>query len=83
MGRVLIAPNQSMSQTKVHVYPTFFMSRLHNEGAGGRGYNFEAVRNDDSRIEGGIGSLDNLCIPINMNNAHWNFIRVAITKKTI
>lgn len=50
--RVLIAPNQSMKK-KVHVYPTFFMSRLHNEGAGGRGYNFEAIRNNDSRIKGG------------------------------
>ena len=37
-----------MSQMKVHVYSIFFMSRLHNEGAGGRGYTFEAVRNDDS-----------------------------------
>ena len=34
VGRVLVAPDQSMSQTKVHIYQTFFMSRLHNEGAG-------------------------------------------------
>ena len=83
MGRILVALDQSMSQIKVHVYPTFFMSRLHNEGAGGRGYNFEAVRNNDSRIEGGPRSLDKLYIPINVNNTHWNFIRVTITNKTI
>ena len=41
------------------------------------------VRNDGSRIEGGLGSLDELYIPINVNNVHWNFIRVAITNKTI
>ena len=59
------------------------MSRLHGIGAGGRGCNFEAVRNDNSRIEGGLGSLDELYIPINVNNVHWNFIRVVITNKTI
>ena len=74
VGRVLIAPRQNMSQSKVHVYSTFFMSRLHGEGAGGRGYNFEAVRNNDSRIKGGLGSLGKLYIPTNVNNVHWNFI---------
>ena len=83
MGRVLVAPNQHMSQTKVHVYPTFFMSRLHNKSAGERGYNFEAAKNDDSRIEGRLGALDKLYIPINVNSAHWNFVRVAITNETI
>ena len=83
VGRVLVAPNQSTSQTKVQVYPTFFMSRFHNKGAGGRGYNFKVVRNHDSRIAGGLGSLDELYIPINVNTVHWNFIRVAITNKTI
>ena len=70
LGSVLIVPEQSMSQKKLHVYPGFFMSRLHNKGARGRGYNFEAVRNNDSRIEEGLGSLDELYIPINVNNAH-------------
>ena len=46
------------------------MSRLHDKGAGGRGYNFEAVRNNASRIEGGLESLDELYIPINVNNVH-------------
>ena len=59
------------------------MSRLYDKGPGGRGYNFEAVRNNDSRIEGGLRSLNELYIPINVNNAHWNFIRVVITDKTI
>ena len=59
------------------------MSRLHNEGAGGRGYNFEAVRNDDSRTEGRLGSLNKLYIPTNVNNFHWIFLQVAITDKTI
>ena len=72
-----------MSQSKVHIYSTFSMSRLQGKRAGVRGYNFEAVRNDDSRIEGGLGSLDELYIPINVNNVHWNFIRVVITNKTI
>ena len=59
------------------------MSRLDDEGAGGRGYDFKTVRNDDSRIEGGLKSLDKLYIPINVNNTHWNFIRVAIKDRTI
>jgi len=83
MGRVLIASDQSMSQTKVHVNPTFCMSRLYNKGAGGRGYTFKVVRNSDSRIEGRLGSLDELYIPINVNNAHWNFIQVAKTNRMI
>ena len=58
-----------MSQMKVHVYPTFFVSRLHRESAGERGYNFEAVKNDDSRVDGGLGALDKLHIPINVNSA--------------
>ena len=34
-------------------------------------------------LNGGLGSLDELYVPINVNNAHWRFIRVAITNKTI
>jgi len=83
VGRVLIVPRQNMSQFKVHVYSSFFMSRLHDKGTGGRGYNFEAVRNNDIRIEGGLGSLDELYIPTNVNNVHWNFIRVTITDTMI
>ena len=54
-----------MSQTKVHVYPTFFMNRLHNESAEARGYNFEAVITGDGRIDGGLKALDELYTPIN------------------
>ena len=54
----------------------FFTSRLHNESAGARGYNFEAVKNNVSKIEEGLGALDELYIPINVISAHWNFIRV-------
>ena len=67
----------------MHIYSTFFVSRLQGEGVRVRGYNFEAVRNNDSRIEGGLESLDKLYIPINVNNVHWNFIRVAITNNMI
>ena len=74
LSRVLIAPVQKINQSKVHIYSTFFMSRLHDKGTGGRGYNFETVKNDDSRIEGGLGSLDELYIPISLNTVHWNFI---------
>ena len=45
--------------------------------------NIAVVRNDGSRIEGRLGSLDDLYIPANVNSAHWNFIRVVITDKTI
>ena len=83
MGRILIAPRQNISKLNVHIYSTFFVNRLRDKGAGGRGYNFEAVRNNESRIEGRLGSLDELYIPINVNNVHWNFIRVVITDKTI
>ena len=83
MGRVLIAPNQYTSQSKSHIYPTFLVSRLHNKSAGERGYNFEAVKNNDSRIDGGLEALDELYVPINVNRAHWNFIRVKITNTTI
>ena len=70
MGRVLTAPNQNTSQTKVHLYPTFFMSRLHSKCAGGRGYKFKTVRTNDSRIERSLGSPDDLHIPTNVNSAH-------------
>ena len=70
VSRVLIAPRRNTGQTKTHVYSTFFMSRLLIEGVGRRTHSFEAVRNDDSRIEGGLTSLDELYIPINMNNVH-------------
>ena len=50
------------------------MSRLHNEEAEAGGYNFEAVRNNDNRIDGGLAALDELYIPINADSAHWNFI---------
>ena len=83
VGRVLIAPRQNTGQTKTHIYSTFFVSRLLVEGAKRRVYNFEAVRNDDSRIERGLGSLNELCIPIHVNNVHWRFIRVAMTNNTI
>ena len=61
----------------------FLMSRLHNEEARAGGYNFEAVRNNDNRIDGGLTALDKLYIPINSDNAHWIFIKVAIYAKTI
>ena len=59
------------------------MSRLHNESAGTRGYDFEAAKNDDSRIDGGLEALDELYTPINVNNTHSNFTRVVMVKKTI
>jgi len=46
------------------------MSRLHNEEAGAGGYNFEATRNDNNRVNGGLEALDELYIPINVDNAH-------------
>ena len=70
VGRVLITPRQNTSQSKVRMYLSFFMSRLLVKGAGRRGYNFEAVRNNDSRIKGGLGSLDELYIPINVINVN-------------
>ena len=59
------------------------MSSLHHESAGARVYKFEAVNANVSRIDVGLEALDKLYIPINVNNAHWNFIRVEITNKTI
>ena len=38
---------------------------------------------DDSRIDGGLKALDGLYISINVDNAHWNFIRTTIMNKTI
>ena len=82
VDRVLITPRQNTGQTKTHIHSTFFMSRL-LEGAGRRIYNFEAARNNNSRIEGGLRSLDKLYIPINRNNVHRIFIRVEIVNNTI
>jgi Ulp1 family protease len=81
--RVLIAPQQKTKQPKVHIYQSFFMSRLHNKGAETEGYNFKAVRKDDSRIDGDRAALDKLYIPINVDNTHWILIGVAINAKTI
>ena len=59
------------------------MSRLYTKSAEARGYNFDAVKKDDSRIDGGLTAPDGLYISINVDNAHGNFIRVAIMNKTI
>ena len=59
------------------------MSRLHNEGARARGYNFEEMRNNDNRMYWGLAVLDELYIPINVDNAHCNFTKVVMNNKTI
>ena len=52
------------------MYPSFTMSGLHNEEAGAEGYNFEAVGNNDKRIDRGLAALNELYIQINVGNAH-------------
>ena len=83
VGRVLIAPQQTPNQPKVHIYPYFYMGRLHNEEAGAGGYNSKAVRNDDNRIDGGLAALDKLYIPFNADTPHCDFIQVAVHASAI
>ena len=69
-GRVIIAPQQTPNRPTVHVYPSFFMTKLHNEEAEAGDYNFEAVRNNNNRIDGGLTALDKLYTLTNADNAH-------------
>ena len=83
VGRILIAPRRSNTNSKAHVYSTYFMSRLLRGGPEGNEYDFHEVRNDDDRIPGGLADLEELYIPINVGNFHWIFIRVHMRSKTI
>ena len=46
------------------------MTKLHNEEAEAGDYNFEAVRNNNNRIDGGLTALDKLYTLTNADNAH-------------
>ena len=70
VGRILIAPRQGRTRSRVHVYSSYFVSKLLSGGIQRRDYNFQEVRDFDNRIEGGLAGLDELYIPINVNNAH-------------
>ena len=82
VGRILIAPRRGRTGCRAHVYSSYFMSKLLSGGTQRRDYNFQEVRNFDNRIEGGLAGLDELYIPINVNNAHWIFIQVDFKAKT-
>ena len=83
VGRILIAPRRGRTGCRAHVYSSYFMSKLLSGGTQRRDYNFQEVRNFDNRIEGGLAGLDELYIPINVNNVHWIFIQVDFKAKTI
>ena len=83
VGRVLIAPRRSNTNSKAHVYSSYFMNRLLRGGPEGNEYSFHEVRNDDERILGGLADLEELYIPINIGNSHWIFIRVDMRSKAI
>ena len=51
--------------------------------AGGGNYNFEAMKNNDNRIDGGLTILDELYIPVNVDNTQRSFIQVTMHAKTI
>ena len=78
-----MAPQQTPNQPKVHVYTSFLVSRLHNEEAEVGNYNFKAVRNNDNRNDGGLTALDELYIPTNIDNTHWNSIQAVMHTKSI
>ena len=59
------------------------MSMLLSGGSRREDYNFQEVRNYDDRIENGLASLDELYIPINVNNAHWIFTQINFRRKTV
>ena len=65
------------------MYSSHFMNRLLSGGSRREDYNFQEVRNYDNRIENGLASLDELYIPINVNNAHWIFTQVNFRRKTV
>ena len=83
VGRILIAKSRSTSSSRAHVYSSHFMNRLLSGGPRREDYNFQEVRNYDNRIENGLASLDELYIPINVNNAHWIFTQVNFRRKTV
>ena len=63
-----------------HCYITYFFDKLLERD---EGYNFQEVRDWSRRIEGGIFALEDLVVPINVNNRHWLFLPVDIASKKI
>ena len=46
-------------------------------------YNFAAVGRWCNRAPGGMSNLEEMYIPVNPNDNHWNFIRVRVQAKRI
>ena len=81
--RVFVQPRQAEHRRKVHVYNSYFMTMLMRCVGRTDSCNFSDVHGFDGRIHGGLSSLDELYIPVNLNDNHWIFIRVIFSSKVI
>ena len=84
----LCRENSNSTKPRKFQQPRTCILALLNEKTAQRGvqredYNFQEVRDFDDRIEGGLAGLNELCIPINVNNAHWIFIEVGFRTKEV
>ena len=64
----------------MHAFSAFFWTILLEQNSG---YNYHGVRQWGRRVPIGIFSLRELCIPVNIGNRHWIFVRMRFNKKMI
>ena len=65
------------------MYNSFLMRRLLSSGSLANRYTFDQVRTWSNGIEGGVAAQEELYIPINADQNHWNFIRIKMREKVI
>eukprot|EP00242_Pyramimonas_sp_CCMP2087_P011860 CAMPEP_0198203548 /NCGR_PEP_ID=MMETSP1445-20131203/6855_1 /TAXON_ID=36898 /ORGANISM="Pyramimonas sp., Strain CCMP2087" /LENGTH=309 /DNA_ID=CAMNT_0043874991 /DNA_START=248 /DNA_END=1177 /DNA_ORIENTATION=- len=69
---------QSTGSSRVHIYSSFFWSRLASTPAG---FDYKGVRRWTKKLN--VFAFDLLIIPINHNNRHWCLAVVDVTNSTI
>ena len=65
------------------MYSTYLMEKLLSGETEDDPYAFNEVQTWSDGIVGGITSQEELYIPINVNQNHWNFSRIKMKEKVI
>ena len=68
---------------RTYCYTTHFMERMLEVEEDCVVYNRKEVQNYSDYIDGGLFTLDQLFVPINIANTHWIFLRVDFNRKTL
>ena len=68
---------------KVHVFSSRLMDTLLGGADPTDPYDFAAAGRWCDRVPRGMSSLDEIFIPVNPNDNHWNFIRVRVQAKRV